>query len=54
MKKYFFIPLCCTFTTIVYPVKFQRQLHDDKTDEAAKLCMAWNNTDIFILEAQHI
>lgn len=33
MKRYFFILYLC-------PIKFQRQLRDDKTNEAAKLYMA--------------
>lgn len=41
MKSIFIRYLC--------PVQFHWQLHDDKTNEAAKLYMAWNNIDIFIL-----
>lgn len=41
MKSIFIRYLC--------PVQFHWQLRDNKTNEAAKLYMAWNNIDIFIL-----
>lgn len=43
--------ICCEYVYEIYfyflcPVKLYRQVHDEKTDEAAKLYMAWNNINV--------